>query len=373
MAFREDIQELLARARVALENAADAKAAEAVWREYAGKHGSFREKLRQIGGLSENARASTGKAIHTALTQFEAAAEKRLREFREQEEAHALAHERLDVTLPGRSPARGTLHPLTLVRRQAERIFEQLGFSLAEGPEAETAWYNFDALNIPESHPSRDLWDTFWLKVRISADQNADQRRKHIRENPRIYSRESALLLRTHTSPVQIRYMETHQPPFRIVAPGVCYRYEATDASHDVQFWQIEGLMVDKRDAASSVSMATLLSTLTTFFERFFKKSAALRVRPSYFPFVEPGIEVDLSCIVCAGKGCSVCKQTGWLEMLGAGMVHPKVFEAVGYNPKEVQGFAFGFGIDRLAMLKYRIPDIRLFRYGDVRFLRQFK
>jgi len=180
------------------------------------------------------------------------------------------------------------------------------------------------------------------------------------------------LLLRTHTSPVQIRYMEAHEPPFRIIAPGRVYRYEATDASHDMEFWQLEGLMLDRRDAKDSVTMATLVAILETFFARFFRKPIALRVRPSFFPFVEPGIEYDLTCVMCNGKGCAVCKQSGWLEMGGAGMVHPNVFDAVKYNPKDVQGFAFGFGIDRLAMLKYRIPDIRLFRYGDVRFLKQF-
>jgi phenylalanyl-tRNA synthetase alpha chain len=171
---------------------------------------------------------------------------------------------------------------------------------------------------------------------------------------------------------MQIRFMAEHEPPFRVIVPGQVYRYEATDASHDMQFWQLEGFMVDRRDAPSPVTMQTLISVLATFFDRFFEKTVALRVRPSYFPFVEPGIEGDVSCIVCGGKGCSVCKGTGWVEVVGAGMIHPKVFDAVKYNPKDLSGFAFGFGIDRLAMLKYRIPDIRLFRYGDLRFLKQF-
>lgn len=368
MKFHDDLKKIADRAERAISEAKDATAAEAVWREYAGKHGIFRERLRTIGKLSQRERAQAGKAVHAALIKFEAAAEDRLSRLRVQWSARLEEHERIDVTLPGAARMRGTLHPLTLVRRKAESIFLSLGFSIAEGPEVETSWYNFDALNIPENHPARDLWDTFWLS---GTNQNVAKSRELESELTR--NAKDRLLLRTHTSPVQVRYMQTHQPPFRIIAPGQTFRYEATDASHDFQFSQIEGLMVDKRDALSPVTMATLLAVLKTFFERFFEKPIAFRVRPSYFPFVEPGIEVDLSCIVCAGKGCSVCKQTGWLEMLGAGMVHPNVFEAVGFNPKEVQGFAFGFGIDRLAMLKCRIPDVRLFRSGDLSFLKQFR
>lgn len=347
--FQETPENLLRRATAALRSAKDARAAEAAWREFAGRQGVFRNRLKDIGRLPQAERARAGRALHDALARFGEMAKRRLKEFQRQEEAHALAHERLDITLPGEVVVRGSLHPLTRVRRDAERIFQSLGFSIAEGPEVETEWYNFDALNIPADHPARDLWDTFWLKSG------------------------SAPLLRTHTSPVQIRYMEKHQPPFRIIAPGQTYRYEATDASHDMQFWQIEGLMVDWRTSPTPVSMSTLVAVLTTFFEQYFRKPVAIRIRPSYFPFTEPSIEFDLSCIVCAGRGCSVCKETGWLEMGGGGMVHPKVFEAVRYNPKHVRGFAFGFGLDRLAMLKYRIPDIRLFRYGDLRFLKQFR
>jgi len=363
MSFHNDLKKIIERAERAMIGAKDAKAAESVWREYAGKRGIFRERLRTIGKLTQRERAQAGKAVHEALIRFEAAAEVRLSNLRAQESAHLEERDRIDVTLPGASVTRGTLHPLTLVRRKAENIFGSLGFSVAEGPEIETAWYNFDALNIPENHPARDLWDTFWLR----------SSQKTLNSKPETLNPKEQLLLRTHTSPVQIRYMQSHQPPFRIIAPGQTFRYEATDASHDFQFSQIEGLMVDRRDSLSPVTMATLVAVLKTFFERFFEKPVALRVRPSYFPFVEPGIEVDLSCIVCGGKGCSVCKQSGWLEMLGAGMVHPNVFEAVGFNPKEVQGFAFGFGIDRLAMLKYRIPDVRLFRSGDLSFLKQFR
>ena len=369
MAFREPTK-IVAAALRALKETRDAKGAEAVWREYLGRQGLLRQQLRHIGSLPSAGRARKGKALHQAIARVEAASQARLETLRREEEEHVLRHERLDVTIAAPQVHRGTLHPLTLVRREAERIFSSMGFSVASGPEVEDAWHNFDALNIPDDHPARDLWNTFWVKSKTS--------------NPRLRQgsggqAKSKLLLRTHTSPVQIRYMETHQPPFRIIAPGQVYRYEASDASHNMQFWQIEGLMVDRRNTFSPVTLETLLSVLTSFFEQFFRKTVALRVRPSYFPFTEPSIEVDLSCIICGGSGkladspCGVCKESGWLEMGGAGMVHPKVFEALKFHSKEVQGFAFGFGIDRLAMLKYRIPDIRLFRQGDLRFLSQFK
>src|SRR3989338_4945897 len=231
-----------------------------------------------------------------------------------------------------------------------------------ERPEIETEHYNFDALNIPAEHPARDMWDTFWLRQNEIKIQSAGRRTK-LKNNER-------LLLRTHTSPVQIRYMETHEPPIRIISPGIVYRYEATDASHDIEFWQIEGLMVDK-----DVSAANFKAVIERFFSELFRRVVSIRLRPSYFPFVEPGFEVDISCAQCKGKGCSICGQSGWLEMMGAGMVHPNVFKAVGYNPSPlaggVQGFAFGMGLDRIAMMKYKIPDISLMRSGDLRFLDQ--
>lgn len=260
----------------------------------------------------------------------------------------------LDVTAPGKKPGLGHLHPLTLVREKAEEIFQLMGFSAVEGPQIESAWYNFDALNIPEEHPARDMWDTFWLL----GNQNV---------NSKLKSQNSKLLLRTHTSPVQIRYMEKHNPPLRIIAPGRTFRRERTDASHDIQFHQLEGLMVDK-----DISVANFKAVVQEFFRRFFEKEVSIRLRPSFFPFVEPGFEVDMSCSVCFGKGCSACSQTGWLEMGGAGMVHPFVFKAAKFNPKEWQGFAFGMGLDRLAMMKYKINDVRLFFSSDLRFLNQF-
>jgi len=244
---------------------------------------------------------------------------------------------KLDVTAPGKVTEAGHLHPLTKVERKARFIFKQLGFSVIEGPEVETEWYNFDALNIPENHPARDMWDTFWVKQRA---KNEEQGR---------------LLLRTHTSPVQVRYMEQNNPPLRIVVPGRCFRHEKPDASHDIQFDQIEGLVVDK-----DISVGHFKATMQEFLDKFFKKDVESRIRPSYFPFTEPSFEVDIKV------------EDEWIETLGAGMVHPNVLSAAGYNPDQWQGFAFGIGVDRLAMMKYNIDDIRLFYENDLRFLRQF-
>jgi len=249
--------------------------------------------------------------------------------------------DKIDVTVPGERHEVGHLHPLTLVKRKIEETFQAMGFSVIEGPEVENEWYNFDALNIPKDHPARDLWDTFYLK--------------------------NGLLLRTHTSPVQIRYMEKNNPPFRIIVPGRIFRHEATDASHETNFYQIEGLMVGK-----DISAANFKAIIQEFLSRFFGKPVKTRLRPSFFPFTEPSFEVDISCLICKGKGCSACSRTGWIELIGAGMVHPNVLKAAGINSKNWPGFAFGMGMDRLAMMKYKIDDIRLFYSGDLRFLQQF-
>lgn len=238
----------------------------------------------------------------------------------------------------------GHIHPLNQVIRDASRIFSEMGFEVASGPEIENEYYNFDALNIPADHSARDMWDTFWLKP----------------ENLR-------RLLRTHTSPVQIRFAESHKPPFRIIAPGKTFRHEATDATHEAQFYQLEGLVIDKH-----VSLAHLKGTLESFFSKFFEARVSIRFRPSYFPFVEPGVEVDMTCFKCKGDGCNVCKHTGWIEILGAGLVHPVVMSNVGLHRDEWSGFAFGMGIDRLATLKYGVPDVRMFYQGDLRLVNQF-
>lgn len=238
----------------------------------------------------------------------------------------------------------GHLHPITQLTRRAAQIFHDLNFSVVEGPELENEYYNFDALNIPPNHPARDMWDTIWLKPEKDRE-----------------------LLRTHTSPVQVRHMEENEPPFRIVVPGKVFRYEATDATHERQFYQLEGLVVDK-----DISLGHLKGVFKYFFDNLFGVEVSVRLRPSYFPFVEPGVELDLSCFKCGGEGCGICKHTGWIELVGAGMVHPKVLESGGVDPHRWQGFAFGMGWDRVAMLKHGIDDIRLNYSGDLRLVNQF-
>ncbi|MFH1454717.1 MAG: phenylalanine--tRNA ligase subunit alpha [bacterium] len=243
------------------------------------------------------------------------------------------------------------VHPITRVINDINKIFFEMGFTLIDGPELETEYYNFDALNVPKDHPARDMQDTFWVKSN--------------KDFPGVEQK----LMRTHTSPMQIHFMKNNKPPFRIICPGKTYRKEATDATHEAQFQQFEGLYVDK-----NVSLATLKSVLNIFFDKFFEKNVDIRFRPSYFPFVEPGAEIDISCFKCNGgeSGCSVCKGTGWVEVMGAGMVHPKVLDGAVIDSNEWKGFAFGGGIERLAMLKYGIDDIRLFNSGDLRLVNQF-
>lgn len=320
------------------------------------KQGKLTAILRSLSSLSNERRRALGEEANRLRSTLQKMFEEKKDELTRRERERALSREKIDVTFPGIKKERGHLHPLTIVRTEAEKIFSVLGYAIVEGPEVENEYYNFDALNIPKNHPARDQWDTFWL---TSAESPAIKGKGKKSED--IY------LMRTHTSPVQIRYMEEHNPPFRIIVPGRVFRHEATDASHDFEFWHLEGLMVGK-----DISVAHLTYTLGTFFKKMFGTSSTIRLRPSFFPFVEPGFEFDISCIACGGKGCSVCKQTGWVELGGAGMVHPKVFEAAGYAKDEWQGFAFGVGLDRIAMMKYKIPDIRLFRSNDIRFLKQF-
>ena len=313
-------------AEKAIEKASDLKSLNDVFKQYLGKKGELTQILRSLEKLPKAKRVKVGKQANELKKFFEEKIKEKKSSFAEAPEDK---EEWIDVTAPGRRPVLGHLHPLTLVKRKAEEIFENMGFSVVEGPEMETEWYNFDALNIPKDHPARDLWDTLYLK--------------------------NGLLLRAHTSPVQIRYVEKNNPPLRIIVPGRVFRYEATDASHEVNFYQIEGLMVGR-----DISAANFKAIIQEFFRRFFGKPVDIRVRPSYFPFVEPGFEVDM-------KG-----EKGWLEMMGAGMVHPNVLKNAGLIPKNWQGFAFGMGMDRLAMMKYKINDIRLFYSGDLRFLKQF-
>ncbi|MDP3778735.1 MAG: phenylalanine--tRNA ligase subunit alpha [bacterium] len=325
--------------------------------QYLGRKGALTAILRSLKDLPPEERSRLGAQANMLQQQLSTLLDERMAILQKTVRESLLKKEWVDVTRPGAQVERGHLHPLTKITREMTGIFSSMGFEIVDGPEVETEYYNFDALNIPESHPAREMWDTFWLRGNQNERKTKNEKRK----------KSERLLLRTHTSPVQIRYMETHNPPFRIIVPGRVYRYEATDVSHDVQFHQIEGLVVD-----NNVSIASFKAIIQEFFSRLFTKRVTIRLRPSYFPFTEPSFEVDISCVYCSGKGCSICKRTGWLELAGAGMVHPNVFKAAGYNAKEVRGFAFGMGIDRVALMKYNIPDIRFFRSGDLAFLKQF-
>lgn len=311
--------------------------------------------LRSLGGLPLAKRRKIGPEAQGLKKEMEKILSNRTEVLRAKSQESRV---RVDLTAPGKKVSRGRLHPLTLVDEETRKIFLSMGFSVVEGPEAETEYYNFDALNIPANHPARDMWDTFWVK------ETRDKRQETRRQASHVAGR---LLLRTHTSPVQIRYMEEHNPPFQIIVPGRVFRYEATDASHEINFHQLEGLMVGK-----NITLANFKFVVEEFFKRFFRgQKIDFRYRPSYFPFVEPGLEVDIR-LAGSRKPVAGSRQSAWLEVMGAGMVHPRVFEYAHYNPRDWQGFAFGMGIDRLAMIKYKIPDIRMFYSGDLRIVKQF-
>jgi phenylalanyl-tRNA synthetase alpha chain len=307
---------------------------------YLGRRGKLTLLLKNLRELSPEERAEAGKLANDLKTELEKEIDGLLFRLREEAKQRSLVQEAIDITLPGTLLPVGNLHPITKVMTQMVDIFSRMGFQVAEGPQVELDYYNFEALNIPRDHPARDMHDTFYF----SED----------------------LVLRTHTSPVQIRVMESQRPPIQIIAPGVVYRRDS-DISHTPMFHQVEGLMVDE-----GISFAHLKGVLTFFIQEMFGEGTPLRFRPSFFPFTEPSAEVDIGCVICKGDGCRVCGETGWLEILGAGMVDPEVFRIVGYDPEEVTGFAFGLGIERIAMLKFGINDIRLFFTNDVRFLRQF-
>ncbi|MBE7414301.1 MAG: phenylalanine--tRNA ligase subunit alpha [Deltaproteobacteria bacterium] len=306
---------------------------------YLGRKGEVAELLKGLGTLSPEERKKAGEAINNLKTRLEEAFDKALSALDEGEKRERLEKERVDITLPGKFIRPGKLHPVTRITDEIEDIFTGLGFNIAEGPEVELDYYNFEALNFPKDHPARDMQDTFFVS--------------------------DEFVLRTHTSPVQIRVMEKCRPPLRVIAPGTVYRRDS-DLTHSPMFHQIEGFMVDR-----DISFANLKAVLTLFLERLFGQTA-VRFRPSFFPFVEPGAEVDIRCVICGGNGCRVCKGTGWLEILGAGMIHPNVFRAVSYDPEEYTGFAFGLGVERVAMLKFGIGDLRLLFENDMRFLEQF-
>ena len=307
---------------------------------YLGRKGEITAVMKGMGMLSAEERPLAGALTNEVKDRLEAAFAERQESLRHELMQQKLANERLDVTLPGRKHKRGYKHPITQVTEEIIAIFGALGFGVAEGPEIESDFYNFEALNIPKDHPARDMQDTFY----VSED----------------------VVLRTNTSPVQIRTMLQHKPPVRVVAPGTVYRRDS-DITHSPMFHQIEGFLVDQK-----VTFGDLKGILTTFITEFFGKNIDVRFRPSFFPFTEPSAEVDIQCVICGGKGCRVCGQTGWLEILGSGMIDPEVFKSVDYDPELYSGFAFGMGIERIAMLKYGVNDLRLFFENDLRFLKQF-
>jgi len=343
----EEIKRIREQALGELEAVTDSEALERWKAAYLGKKGRVTQILRQVGKLPKEERPAVGKAANELREELTEAYEAKAAAVKEAERIKALKAEAVDVTLPGRRPQIGALHPITQTLQEIYDIFYRMGFQIYEGPEVEWDDYNFGLLNIPPDHPARDMWDTLYIAPP--------------------YSKEGNMLLRTHTSPDQIRVMEMGKPPVRVIVPGRCYRHEATDATHEWMFYQVEGLAVDK-----GITMAHLKGVLTSFARQMFGRERKVRFRCDYFPFVEPGVDMSMDCIVCGGKGCRVCKGTGWLEILGAGMVHPQVLKNVGYDPDVYTGFAFGMGPERIAMLKHRIDDIRYFYANDLRFLRQF-
>jgi len=336
------LRALIEQALRALDQVEDESSLEGWRTEYLGRNGALTQHMRSIGQLGADERPAAGQAANAAKVQIESAYAERKAHIDEFSLDRQLEAERIDVTLPARKLHAGGLHPITYTLRRILDIFRDMGFQVAEGPEVELDKYNFEALNIPPEHPARDMWDTFYV-------------------NP------PNVLLRTHTSPDQARIMERTKPPVRIVVPGRCYRYEAQDASHEWMFYQVEGLAVDV-----GLTMADLKGVLVAFAQRMFWPEVQCRFRCDYFPFVEPGVEMSVQCPICRGGGCRVCKMSGWIEMLGAGMVHPRVLRNVGYDPDAVNGFAFGMGPERITMVKHAIDDIRLFYGNDLRFLSQF-
>ena len=332
-AIAQEAREAVAAARTAAD-------LEQVRVKYLGRQGALTQLLRTLGTLPAAERPQVGAAANEAKRALEALVDERLAVAQQTERARSRAAARPDLTLPGRRPPHGVVHPLRRVEEEIVEVFAGLGFSVVEGPEIETDYHNFEALNFPKDHPARDMQDTFFVP--------------------------GELLLRTHTSPVQIRTMQAQRPPVRVIVPGRVYRRDIADASHSPVFHQVEGLAVDR-----NISMGDLKGTLELFAREMFGPASRIRFRPSFFPFTEPSAEVDVLCFLCGGSGCRACGD-GWLEILGSGMVHPNVLRNVGYDPEEVTGWAFGMGIERIAMLKYGVDDLRLFFENDLRFLRQF-
>jgi len=338
--MREQLLALKEEVSKALGSASTEQDVEQLRTRYLGRKGPLTKILRSMKDLSEQERPALGNLANQIKQELADLLDGRRDKIRDEERRRKLRQERIDISLPGRLPSRGGYHPLTIVTREIIAVFQGMGFEVVEGPEVDLDFYNFEALNFPLDHPARDMQDTFYVAEDV--------------------------VLRTHTSNVQIHTMKARTPPFRVVAPGKVYRCDS-DTTHSPMFHQVEGFLVDR-----DVSFSQLKGVLTVFCQTLFAPDVPLRFRPSYFPFTEPSAEVDIGCFLCKGVGCRVCSQTGWLEILGSGMIHPEVFRSVGYDPDEYTGFAFGAGIERIAMLKYGIDDIRLFFDNDQRFLQQF-
>ena len=338
--MEEKIQLLTKEATCDLENIKSEKEVSDFWQKYFSKNGKFSQLMTQLGSVSKEDRPVFGASINNSKSEILARYNKRAEEIKVEVMNKKLSDEKIDISFLSKSKKLGTLHPITLVKNEICEIFNSLGFATVEGPEIETDYYNFQLLNVPKDHPARDMQDTFYITDNF--------------------------ILRTHTSPMQARVMQSQKPPIRVIVPGKVYRSD-DDATHSPIFHQIEGLAIDK-----NLSLSDLKGTLEAFASKLFNKDTKIRLRSSYFPFTEPSVEVDVSCAICHGDGCKLCKNTGWLEILGAGIVNPKVLEMSNIDPNEYTGFAFGLGIERIAMIKYQIPNIKMFYENDIKFLKQF-
>ncbi len=338
--MKDRLETMLAAGRAAMEKADSENDLQDARVRFLGKKGELTAIMKGMGALTAEERPAIGALANRVKDELESLFEVRVAQLRQAEIGRRLERERIDVTLPGRGRSLGSKHPISMVTEEICGIFAGLGFGIAEGPEIEKDFYNFEALNFPKDHPARDMQDTFFVSEEV--------------------------LLRTHTSPVQIRTMLQQPPPLRVIAPGTVYRRDS-DITHSPMFHQVEGFLVDR-----NITFGDLKGVLSTFVSQYFGEGVGVRFRPSFFPFTEPSAEVDIQCVICGGSGCRVCKNSGWLEILGSGMIDPEVFCAVNYDPAQYSGFAFGMGVERIAMLKYGVKDLRLFFENDVRFLRQF-
>lgn len=346
--MKERLKAIEHEALTTLKAAETPEALESWYKKFLGKNGEVTQLLKQLGELPVEEKRTIGKACNELKAQLEGQFKMHQNELEQKAVEHSLKEEWIDLTAPGKKFSTGHIHPIAQTQEEVERIFQQMGFTIVDGPEIESEFYNFEGLNVAAHHPARDMQDTFFI------DKEPHKEEGH-------------LVLRTHTSPNQIRAMRKYGVPIRIIVPGRVFRNEATDASHEHTFDQVEGLLIDK-----NISIAHLKGVMVEFLSRLFHRKMKIRFRPGYFPFVEPGMELDMSCVFCDEQGCRVCKKTGWIEFMGCGMTHPHVLRSAGIDPDEYQGWAFGFGLTRLVMMRYGINDIRHFNGGDLQFLEQF-